>query len=128
MSEQENKKPVPEGLNPEEIKVLQEINDILDVYMFFQESLSYEEMNKVTIKKQVFQKELTEKGINLENYLLWNRLVGSTRFDKLKFDITEKDVEDKEWAIKMWKVNELGEIKGGLIENFARELYAEYKK
>ncbi len=84
---------IPEGLKPEEIKVLKEINKILDAYIDDRQVSAEEMINNQKIIDN-FQKELKAKNINPYEYHLWHRLMGSSEI-KSKLDLDDHAIEKK---------------------------------
>ena len=93
---EKRQRPIPEGLNPEEIKVLQEINNILDIYTqnIHNKTVSVEKMNEKQRTIINFKNELEANNINPYEYYLWHRLTGSSEI-KSKLDLDDHTIENK---------------------------------
>ncbi len=92
----EKPRTIPEGLNPEEIKILQEINRILGVYekAVADKKVSIDEYDEKQRVKINFKKELESKGIDPYEYYLFHRLIGSSEI-KTKLDLPDHTIEKK---------------------------------
>ena len=121
---------IPEGLTSEQIKIWQDINSMLESDKLSPTNLSVETTNEIQLEKMAFEEELRKKKINKKNiesaeYLLWHRLIGSSNVVP-KFDFNEDEIDVDEDDKKNTKM-EKSDKKVGVIENFIRELYNEYK-
>ena len=97
----EKQKVMGTGLKPYEIKIWQEINDLLQSDALSFDIISLEAVNDIQKKKIAFADELRIKGINPEKYLLWHKLATSTVFENLPLDTDKHDIAN--FVIDLYK-------------------------